>query len=366
MDIKSAMHKFAEELLVAGIKHSQNTNIALSPCSVHSALSIALNGADGNTALEMCNALGFSTASLQEAVSQLRTTLEAFADISYRCNFKVVNALWHSRNITLLRDFVIAVAEMPLTKVASLDFRDNVSAAGVVNKWVQDKTENNIREIVTERDLAGDVAIVITNAVYFKEKWADPFDLNKTKPGPFKTGNGVVIAQFMHKTTMMHVYNGQGFRSVYLPYACGGDVCMQLILPNEGVSPSAIARQSITCAGIRRSKDQVCLALPKFKLAGPVVSLQPHLEDMGMRLAFQPIADFSRMTDGPLYISKVMHRVTVEVDEQGTEASAATAVAMLRCMPEEMKFDRPFIFVIWDAPHDIPLFAGVVNDPTQN
>jgi len=259
--------------------------------------------------------------------------------------------------------------------VAPLDFADP-HAVEVINNWASDATHGKITHLADRMIDPQNSRLFLANAVYFKGKWADPFEVRKTRNRPFYKDDGTSKnLPMMMKTGTLPYREGNGYQAVRLPYQ-GGDLSMYVFLPDTGSSPEALvgilnnpALQPVKASAF--SEQEGTLVLPKFKMEYSVQLKQP-LQALGMKTAFERgQADLSGIAP-ELYISAVLQKTFVEVKEEGTEAAAVTGVSIMASavrMPPPNQFnmivDRPFLFVIKDDQTGTILFIGMVYDPAS-
>jgi serpin B len=254
------------------------------------------------------------------------------------------------------------------------DYRhDPAGAVQAINRWTDANTNHKIPQLLSHLDPM--TRLVLVNALYFEASWLQPFDPSQTRPGLFHTGAGTTVtAPFMHQVTKTGYASGDGWQAVDLPYL--GDVSMTFIVPDAG--RLADFERSLDAAQLDRilhslQLTEVTLAIPKLHLADQA-DLTGILERLGMTDALTPppgpqSADYSGITGNrDLYVSQVMHQATIDLDEKGTEAAAATAVAFaVSGLPRQahLELDRPYLLLIRDHTTDTTLFLGRVADPTQ-
>jgi serpin B len=252
-----------------------------------------------------------------------------------------------------------------------LDFVQPEEARATINRWVEEQTEDRIKDLIPPGVLDALTRLVLTNAIYFKAAWATPFDENMTADGAFTRLDGSqVTVPMMRDTTSLGYAEGKGYQAVELPYD-RYEMSMIILLPAAGQFEGwerSLDEGGVEAILSRLGSRQVALSMPKFRVDS-TFSLKDTLSAMGMALPFEPDADFSGMTGNKdLHISAVMHQAFVAVDEKGTEAAAATAVAMaltsMPTAPVEVKVDRPCVFFIRDIRTGTILFIGRVVDPT--
>jgi serpin B len=357
-------------------------NLFFSPYSISAALAMTYAGAQGDTATQMASALHFSLSQerLHAALNALALDLQSRSkvqglkpDQTFQLN--VANSLWGQQGFSFKADFLDLLARDYGAGMRLVDFeKDPESARQAVNAWVSDATNQRITNILPPGSVDTLTRLVLANAIYFKAPWMQPFESSATQDADFHHLDGsTVSAPMMQRTGEMSYAEGANFQLLELPYA-GGQVSMIVLLPKSGqfadVAKNLTVGQLDQAIGSLRS-TQVDLSLPKFKFDWSA-ALPDALKALGMTDAFDDQADFSGM-DGAkdLYISNVLHKSFVAVDENGTEAAAATAVAVagmaapVQQNPVEFKADRPFLFLIRDNPTGTILFMGQVIDPVQ-
>ncbi|WP_161821537.1 serpin family protein [Sporotomaculum syntrophicum] len=344
-------------------------NIFVSPASVSMALAMTYNGADGATKEAMAKVLELQGMSLEEvnrANAELKTILE---NPDPGVQLTVANSLWASEDIDFKPEFIGRNRDYYAAEVNTLDF-SHPSAAKAINNWVKKNTGGKIDNIV-ERIEAND-ALFLINAIYFKGSWADKFDPSETKAGLFNLPDGTQVKLLMMSRTGQYgYYQGDNFRSVRIPYG-NQRVSMYVFLP-EQESGLAEFYRNLDAANWEKWMPQftettVQLVLPRFKYEY-AVNLKDTLKTLGMQVAFDSEqADFGNMCPIPpvpvVYIGDVKHKTFIEVNEEGSEAAAATSVELLcKGIPQivNMVIDRPFFFAIRDELTGTILFMGTVQ-----
>lgn len=368
-----AVNQFAFDLY----RHFQREqgNLFLSPLSISMALAMTSAGARGGTAEEMANVLRLgSEPGIHESYRELYESLNAG---DRRFELAIANALWPQVGFPFKDEFLQLIAANYGSSSQALDFAaDPEGAKDVINSWVAEQTHDKIKDLIQE--LADNVRMVLTNAIYFKGDWAREFDPANTLARPFHLGSGDALDVPMMSQTSEFRYKAQdGFQVLDMPYQ-GNELSMVLLLPEAGsttdeLSADTLAKVSTWLDGVPPTRE-VIVTLPKFKMTVSS-GLNEVLIGMGMPTAFDDqAADFSGMANDRLYISDVLHKAFVEVNEEGTEAAAATAVvirptsACFGCFdPPPIYFtaDHPFHFFIRDNTTSTILFLGRVSDPTQ-
>jgi serpin B len=317
----------------------------------------------------------------------------AFAETIQRLNaagggayeMAVANSLWAQDGAPLQPEFLDLIARHYRGAMNLVDFRRGAEAARVtINQWVEDKTKQRIRKLISSGGLDGDTRLVLVNAVYFKGTWVLPFRRAATRDEPFHLeGAGKVQAPLMHQQKEIRYLQAGGYQAVDLVYR-GGDLSMLVLLParKDGLrdlEKKLSARMLHDCVA-RMATREVKLFLPRWKITWGTLDLRDHLTALGMPLAFTRLqANLSGINghepphENSLFISSVFHKAFVETNEEGTEAAAATAVTAgtLSCAPSNpppvavFRADHPFLFAIRDRNSGAILFLGRMADPTR-
>jgi len=369
----SADTGFAFGLLKELVKEQPANNVFISPYSISTLLQMVCNGAAGSTRDQMAQVLGttrLEPAALNQAFKDLDASVRS-AQTNVALN--IANAIWYSAGIEVKPAFASLNKEFYGATMDALDFADP-RAAGIVNAWAEKNTAGRIKNIVPGR-LPGDTRMLLANAIYFKGSWDRKFDPKATQERPFHlTTGGQKPIPMMQQSGEFEYQQGNGFQALRLPYA-GRRLGMYVLLPEPASNVNTLLAtltdqvwQNQLLRQLRRRKGTI--VLPRFKLEYGA-ELKPSLQAMGMTLPFGRTADFSGMSPSPLYLSAVKHKSFVEVNEEGTEAAAATvgimSLAVMRPVtpPFEMVVDRPFLFVIADNLTRAILFIGVVFEPAS-
>jgi serpin B len=351
-------------------------NLALSPFSAAVALGMTVNGASGSTREEMLHVLAARDAeSLDDGLNALTAYVESLAGPVPDTKSDVIaldsaNQVFGQADHPWKQAFLDSLASSFGAGLREVDFERATEAARVaINGWTADRTHGRIPEIVPQGAIDDTTRMVLVNALYFKASWSKPFEKHDTEDGDFHLASGEAAAvPMMHGTSGYS--EGDGWRAAHLYYS-GDSLAMTVVLPDEGREDDL----DVLVAGgglgdlLTPSPGKVELTLPRWKLLVGT-TLNGALEALGMTSAFDRAkADFSAMTDEEaLFISGVLQQVFIAVDEEGTEAAAATAVVMeavsgMADVPPPLVVDRPFVFVIHDIEHGTPLFLGKVVDP---
>jgi len=345
---------------------AKNQNIFFSGYSISSALALAYLGARGETKAQMEKAMGY-VPDATEAIKVLIDLGTSLNTADGKIETKVGNAIWVQNDLKLTQEFLAATMEVS-DFIRKVDYKNAVEGARVeINKWIAEKTNNLIKDLIPEKALTNLTRLVLTNAIYFNGKWSNQFDPKLTREEEFHNLGGStsqVELMYMNKTKCRY-YEDWGFQFMALPYG-DGTAELLVVLPKpdcfDAIDKLVTYPQLIKMSSSAKNKEKVKLWLPKFKLQYKNDIASTLSETMPK--AFSN-ADFSGITGNKdLFISNIIHEAVVDVTEEGTEAAAATAVVMrLKCLiPSDpiMKVDRPFIFAIWDARNNVPMFMGRV------
>jgi serpin B len=361
-------------------------NLFFSPLSVRAALAMALAGARGETAAEMSKALCFAASGedLHSDLGYLLQRLNAALGVEYEMT--VASSLWGQAGISLQAAFVDLLARHYRGEMNLVDFRGDAEAAcREINRWVEEKTRRKIKDIVSTGSLDPTSRLVLVNAVYFKGLWALPFRKADTRDKPFHlAGGGTVKVPLMGQQKPISYVQARDYQAVDLVYQ-GGDLSLLVLLPDRrdglaDLEKTLSASLLHDCVAQMESRE-VELYLPRFRITSDAMDLRDPLTALGMPRAFERSqADFSGI-DGhappdeeALFIAAVLHKAFVEVNEEGTEAAAATAVliplaaSMGAPRPPAVpvfRADHPFVFAIRDRRNGAILFLGRMADPTR-
>jgi len=351
-------------------------NLFFSPYSITTALGMAYEGAKGKTAEEMEDVLDIpeDDGKRLEMMKALQGTLNR-DDVSYELG--TANAYWLREDGSLLEEYRKAIEDYYLAHGEKLDFAgDPAGSVETINTWVEEQTNDRIKDLLSETDIDALTYLVLTNAIYFKSDWRYQFDAEATEETDFHLSDGTdAKCQMMHMNDdsidLQYADDDQA-QLLRLPYK-NDDIFMYVLLPRSGELENVEAKLDITYISTLKADlagEHVDLSLPKFKFEQKY-RLKKNLINMGMPTAFSGGADFSGISDhaAGLYINKVIHQSFVEVNEEGTEAAAATAVVMRELSmepssgPVTFKADRPFIFFIEHEETGQILFMGKVENP---
>jgi serpin B len=347
-------------------------NLFFSPYSISTALAMAYAGARGNTETQMAQALHFVLK--QEQLHPAFAFLEAkLRDLQREghIQLRVANALWPQKGYALQDEFLALSNLCYGALVTGVDYRDVGTACATINAWVEEKTEGKIQDMIPSGLLDAMTRLVLVNAIYFKGNWASQFDQSLTRDAAFwVTADEQVHVPMMMNTHWYGYREGDGLQTLELPYA-GNNLSMIVLLPKE-IDGLTELEERLTVENLgrwleHRERWQVDVLLPRFEISSPF-RLEAALMSMGMVDAFRDAADFSGM-DGSkaLTLRAVLHKAFAAVTEEGTEAAAATAVAMqligLSSPLPVFRADHPFVFLIRENSTGSILFLGRVVNP---
>ena len=367
--------------------NQQGENLFFSPYSISTALSMVYGGARGNTAEQMAKALSFARPA-ENQHEAMRSLQQALNDLQDRGNAEltVANAIFGARKYEdyVLPEFQTLMRKSYASELYSLDFGDARGSADFINRWVERKTKERIKNLVNAGHIEGsNHGMVLVNAIYFKGNWLTQFDPNLTREDRFYTSSRSRSASDSRPVMMMHSRGDYryaelpGLQVLELPYE-EEELSMLVLLPDD---IDALAKD-LTPANLsawqqKLGMSQVKVFMPKFKLDISLEGIVEILKGMGMQDAFNSnTADFSRIRDEEkvpgLFIMDIVHKAFVEVNEEGTEAAAATGVVMSTKAaagptPQIPVFraDKPFIYMILHKPSNTLLFLGKLNQPPQ-
>jgi serpin B len=351
-------------------------NFLISPHSLAVAFGMVYAGAKGETEREISDALCFSypQETFHPAMKELNRLLQCRGEQvdpeSFRLN--LTNGCWGRDDLAYLEPYTEILLDYYGAGLEYMDFVNHPEESReAINQWVKEQTEGKIEDLIPEGSIDAFTYLILANTIYFKASWLYQFDPDITSEMPFRMIDGSNIhAQMMCQTTRYPFVEGEGYKAVELPYL-GEEVSMLILLPDEGRFLEF--EESLTSGMVDEivsilDTAFVSLALPKFSFDSSF-DMTPVLKNMGMSGAFQAGANFSGMDgvdDGSPFISFVVQKTFIAVDETGTEAAAATGIGMaLTSVGDIFNADRPFIFVIRDIETGTIIFIGRVVDPAS-
>ena len=372
--VRDASNAFAFGLLREANRTHAGKDLFLSPLSASMALAMTLNGAQGATLDSMRVALGVAGVADAEVNEAYKGLIALLRGLDGTTQLRIANSAWARDGLPVEPAFTAALREYFGATARTLDF-GAASAAPTINAWVRESTNGKITDIV-DAPIPRDVVMYLINAVYFRGSWRDAFDPSDTRDDRFAAPDGPLPVRMMQREAPTAVVRSDGATLVELPYG-NGAFAMTIALPDAGASVDAFVagltpdrwRRWTTALGDSAAVRETELQLPRFRLEW-ADSLNAPLKALGMAIAFDPSrADFYRIADvrpDRLYVSTVKQKTYVDVNEEGTEAAAATAVgiSVTSAGPPPLRIDRPFVVAIRERLTGSILFLGKVVRPT--
>jgi len=378
-ELSSAETKLVEADNSFGLKlfkeinaEASDSNVFISPLSISMALGMTYNGADGETEEAMRTTLEFGNLSMGEINQSYKSLIELLEGIDSDVQFNIANSIWYRDDWTFEEDFLERCRDYFDARIKGLDFSQREAVKDTVNNWVKENTNGKIDKIL--ESVPENVLMYLVNAIYFNGTWTYQFNKDDTKDAFFYLpGGGTKECKMMEVLSEFKYFSDSSVQAIDIPYG-KGDYSMTVILPGYGEDIDGLI------AGLTQEKwdewmdgfseDSVNLFLPKVKLEYKVEeTLKKNLIDMGMGIAFSGLADFTGMyRGGGIWISKIIHKTFLEIDEEGTEAAAATVVEMMYESIEPsghntIRVNRPYIFAIRENHSGTILFIGKIIEP---
>ncbi|MDZ7961530.1 MAG: serpin family protein [Aulosira sp. DedQUE10] len=366
----NANNKFGFKLFSEVLKNeSSEKNVFVSPSSVAIALAMTYNGASGSTQKAMAKTLELQGMNLSEINSSYAALKKLLENPDANVQLTIANSLWANQNTNFQSDFLKKNQDFYNAKVTNLNFQD-AEAPNIINNWVKDNTQGKINKIVDQ--IQPDQVLFLINAIYFKGKWSNEFDKSQTAILPFYLASGQPKQHLMMSQDGDYRYQeNEQFQAVSLPYGKDGKVSLYIFLPKQNSNIKAFY-QNLNAENwetwmTQFRKREGSIRLPRFKTDYDV-TLNDALKALGMGEAFSHQANFSGIGKN-LAISQVKHKTFVEVNEEGTEAAAATSATIMltsaapQTEPFKMIVDRPFFCAIRDNQTGSVLFMGSIMEP---
>ena len=349
----------------------KKSNIFFSPLSISTAFSMSYEGAEENTASEMQQVFGFESDDVkrQKAMSEMLSMLN-HKDDWY--NLQVANALWIKDGYEIKQTYLDTVKTHYSGNVDNVDFVTN-EGINEINSWVKQNTKNKIQEILAPNSTDEMTRMVITNAVYFNGKWSSEFNPKNTTEKPFwiDRNNSIMVSMMKQPVDIYNYANIENIQALELDYL-GGDISMILLLPKDKDGLDTLEgymdEQKFDAIKERMTRQPLTLEIPKFEFETKY-NLKAPLQSLGLQDAFdKDNADFHGMTDEKVYLDRAAHKAFVNVNEEGTEAAAITALVVRPTSgpPEpvaEFVADHPFMFIIQEKKTGEILFVGRLANP---
>lgn len=357
---------FGFEIFKSVNKKFFGKNVFISPLSISMALGMAYNGSAGDTREAFEGMLGFAGMDENTVNESYRNINSILPKLDKDVKFSLANSIWYRNGWVFEQSFIDLNKKYFNAEVKGLDFHSPL-APGEINNWVESKTNGKIKKLINV--IPDEMVMYLINTIYFNAPWRFKFDKTKTVTDLFYSSEKIAINSFMMNAHREYdLYTNDGIQAVSLPYG-NGSFRMLLVQPetmniDEYIDKFDYNEFLDINKNLRSTKTY--LFIPRFKMEFEE-TLNEYLKKMGLEIAFIPeLADFTRIYKGPekLYISEVKHKSYVEVNEEGTEAAAATSIGMgTTSMPVSLKFNKPFIFIIHDVKTNTVMFIGKMEKP---
>jgi serpin B len=358
---------FAFDIFKLVLAEDEGKNIMISPLSISMALSMAVNGAAGDTRDSILKTLRVNGLTVGDLNQASRDLTKALLSVDKRIAISIANSVWTEEDFPAKKAYIDLLEEFYSAQTMSFDSSDP-NAHIPINNWIESATNGLIKNMLDK--VPANAVMYLINAIYFKGEWKAMFDAASTSQRPFHKADGqsvnvpTMVQEQSHK-----VYDGTGFTMIEMPYGQGNFV-MDVILPDDislinSGTPGVSGSFNSWVEGLH--ERNVKLYMPKFKY-GYKITLNQILGSMGMGIAFDDRADFSEISDIDLVISRVLHQSFIENNEKGTEAAAATIIeigytSVGPTEPHIIDLNRPFVYIIREVTTNTVLFMGTVNDP---
>lgn len=347
-------------------EENQQKNTFFSPVSLSLALAMTYNGAEGETKKAFENTLLYNNFNRSEINNVNKKLIQYLSDDSSGSQFNIANSIWMNKNYTIKQPFIDVVKNNYNAETSQLDFSSE-SSVNTINSWVSDKTQGKIAKILDRTD--ANSIIYLINALYFKGIWKYKFEKDKTKKMPFVNSTETKNVDMMQLEENIPYYENETFSAIKLPYK-NDKFSMTVLLPKNTKTIQNIydnlTEETFTDWSTNFEEKKVKVYLPKFKFSYEQ-GLNDILKASGLEKAFSDNADFSSLTTINAQITKVLQKTFVDVNEEGTEASAVTVVGIGETSVQLgpfFKADKPFIFLITDNSTNSICFTGKINMPS--
>jgi serine protease inhibitor len=365
--IVNANTGFAFDIFKILNEEESGKNVFISPLSISTALAMTYNGARGSTKQAMADALGIGDADLSRVNTSFQNLIAYLNKVDKKVKLDINNSIWIRERENIQEEFLSNTGKYFNAFSEMLDFSKDESVQRI-NKWISDATRGKINKML-EPPISPDVMMYLINAIYFKGEWKQQFSEDRTYGGKFTSGNGTIQdIKMMSRKGKVEYAKGEDYKAVRLPYG-SGKTSMYCILPDESIniddfifSMDAAKWNEVFTSPVET--DDVTLGIPRFKMEYGIKLLNNSLISMGMGEAFSFNADFSGIREG-IFISRVLHKAVIEVNEEGSEAAGVTVVEMKETsITEPLTFiaDRPFLFIIADDKTGTILFIGKMSE----
>jgi serine protease inhibitor len=372
-ELAQSSSKFAIDLFHQ-LNKAEEPNQFYSPYSIHQALSMTMNGNEGEVLEEFQNLLRYEGMSLEESNKGAKELTEFLLNVDPKVKLAIANAIWYKQQLEVQVPFRNTAQNYYNAEVAPLDMH-HPGSVHIINKWIEKQTNNLIKDMLDQ--IPAEAVMYLVNAIYFKGDWKYQFVPSKTQKKPFHTESGNVVQVDMmdlDKGATFKTYAEQDFRYLEIPYSTG-QYSMGVLINHDGDLNKVTDQLTFENLDKWRKNSHEAnfvLKMPKFKLRQKLDNMSDDLQELGLVSPFRGHPEnFTRLFENynqELIISRVIHDALIEVDEKGSEAAAATIVEIsytsLPAGPTELVLDKPFIFFIQEAHSGAILFMGKLGDPS--
>src|SRR5690625_27363 len=342
----------------------QGHSYFVSPLSISTAFSMAINGARGETFEQMRDFFGYSELNLEEINQANRELIDLLTQLDPKVVMNIANSIWYRQGVSVKPEFLDNNREYLGAEVEEMDFSDP-GAPDIINAWIEESTEGMIEEMIDQID--GDVIMFLINAIYFNGDWTIQFDPEKTREEPFYLQDGSTVnVPLMRARDEFRTYRDERWTALDLWYGEAGFSFTALLPNGDGDLTERVAdltAERFAAITDQLSEETVDIYVPRFELEYEIEDFPGDLIDMGLTLPFGSGADFTGIADLALEISDVMHKAVIELDETGSEAAAATVIEIRETSAGGdqigvVRLDRPFLFFIRENSSNTILFMG--------
>jgi len=362
-------NNFDFSLLTSIQSKKSDENICISPISFKMALLLACNGADGETKKEILQSLNLKDEPIENINTNFQNTLNNLNYSNEGVTLNVINAIWANESIkddNIFNEYSSTIKKFNLSDINFLKFNEKDKSAQIINKWVSDNTKRKISGIISPDEIKDDLVTIITNAVYFNGKWNEAFEKENTKEKDFNIDNQTVKCQMMSKYFETNYFENDKYQSIKIPYK--NSTSMYVFLPSKEMGILDFIKDlhmsDIDKKIAEMSMREGSLELPKFK------------SEFKIDIPFSGKNSFNKIAsikNGKIAIDKIVQKTFIDLNEEGTEAAAITAITMQTTAampfdppkPFSMIVDRPFFYFIMDDTNKEIIFMGIVNNPNK-
>lgn len=370
-ELVQTTNTFALDLFQAIHQLKGDDNIFISPFSVDFALNMTINGAAGETKEEMKQTLGIGSLSDNEANAAAKKITETLLNMDKKAKLSIANSIWYRKDLTLEKNLRQVIENYYKGKIEGLDFADPTTKE-TINEWVEKETQGKIKDLIEQ--ISPQHSMFLINAIYFKADWKYQFEKDRTREEQFiaESGQQTPVQMMYSNKVKLRNYHHKTFQLIELPYG-NGQFTMVILLPHLGKTTNEVI-SLLSAEELQSWIDQADtlvpqLYLPKFTSQFKMKLNDPLIE-MGMGRAFSNAAEFTGFfkESKNLAIGEVIHQAFIEVNEEGTEAAAATSVGMVMTsvgISPTIRIDRPFVYFIREKHTQAILFAGKMMNPLE-